>query len=108
MKYVLLLLGLLLTLSSQAQPTRPQDWGLRRFVLTDKKLGLISFYVDTVGIRRRAPLLVEVNGSGGLPLCLLVKGPKSSLILNTFNGDLLDKSAARYHYVILDKPGTPF
>jgi pimeloyl-ACP methyl ester carboxylesterase len=109
MKYLLFLLGLLLAASSYAQPTCPQDWGLRHFTLTDKKLGPISFYVDTVGIGRKAPLLVEVNGSGGLPLCFLVKKPTGgSFILNTWNGHLLDQAAARYHYVILDKPGTPF
>lgn len=91
-----------------AQPTSPTDYGLKNFIIQDKKLGAISFYVDTVNIGKRAALFIDVNGSGGLPLCLYIKAKDRSTILNTFNLTVPDKTKEDYHYIILDKPGTPF
>lgn len=91
-----------------AQSVTPNAYGLKEFLITDKKLGLIQFYVDTVNIVRKAPLFIEVNGSGGLPLCLYVQGKKFVTTANTFNEELFSKTKDRYHYIILGKPGTSF
>jgi len=105
------LLPALLILSTTglfAQPTKPSDYGLKAFSIKDNKLGLISFYVDTTGISQKAPLFIDINGSGGMPLCIYVKGKGFSALSNTFSPDNLAKIRNRYHYIILDKPGTPF
>ncbi|HTE27293.1 alpha/beta hydrolase family protein [Flavitalea sp.] len=91
-----------------AQPTRPIDYGLKTFSIADSKLGLISFYVDTTGISRKAPLFIDINGSGGLPLCIYVKGKKFEATANTFTTEIMANTKSKYHYVILDKPGTHF
>ena len=91
-----------------AQSVTPDGYGLKEFSITDKKLGLIQFYVDTVNILRKAPLFIEINGSGGLPLCLYVQGKKFVTTPNTFNEELFSKTKDSYHYIILGKPGTSF
>lgn len=91
-----------------AQSVTPEGYGLKEFSINDKKLGLIRFYVDTVNILRKAPLVVEVNGSGGLPLCLYIQGKKFVTTPTTFSDELFSKTKDKYHYVILGKPGTSF
>lgn len=91
-----------------AQPVTPDGYGLKEFSINDRKLGLIQFYVDTVNIRRKAPLFIEVNGSGGLPLCLYVQGNKFVTAPISFNEELFSKTKDKYHYIILGKPGTSF
>lgn len=91
-----------------AQSVTPEGYGLKEFSINDKKLGLIQFYVDTVNIRQKAPLFIEVNGSGGLPLCLYLQGNKFVTAPVTFNEELLSKTKDKYHYIILGKPGTSF
>ncbi len=59
---------------SLAQAVHPEGYGLKEFSINHKKLRQIQFYVDTVNIRQKAPLFIEINGSGGLPLCLYLKG----------------------------------
>nr|WP_293833845.1 hypothetical protein [uncultured Arsenicibacter sp.] len=109
MRTILLLIALLLLKNGLlAQPVTPKEYGLKEFSITDKKLGLIRFYVDTVNIRRKAPLFIEVNGSGGLPLCLYIQGNKFVTTPITFNEELLSKTKEKYHYIILGKPGTSF
>lgn len=68
-KLALLSLVFIINISaySDAQPLNPEDYGLKGFTLKDPKLGLIRFYVDTENIKQKAPLFLEVNGSGGLP-----------------------------------------
>ena len=111
MRILLLLIGLLLFVLKNtvlAQPVTPDGYGLKEFSINDRKLGLIQFYVDTVNIRRKAPLFIEVNGSGGLPLCLYVQGNKFVTAPISFNEELFSKTKDKYHYIILGKPGTSF
>jgi hypothetical protein len=91
-----------------AQSVTPDGYGLKEYAITDKKLGLIQFYVDTVNILRKAPLFIEVNGSGGLPLCLYIQGKNFVTTPHTFSEELFSKTKDRYHYIILGKPGTSF
>lgn len=105
-----LLLVLLICFSADlfAQPLSPKDYGLKEFILNDSRLGLIRFYADTENLPKRKPLFIEANGSGGLPLCLYIKGKGFGEVVNTFNAQLQAATKKRYHYVILGKPGTPF
>ncbi|MCF0053612.1 hypothetical protein LXM25_26300 [Dyadobacter sp. LJ53] len=109
MKTILLLIALLLLKTiTIAQPVTPDAFGLKEFSINDKKLGLIQFYVDTINIHHKAPLFIEVNGSGGLPLCLYIQGKKFVTTPITFNEELFSKTKDKYHYIILGKPGTSF
>ena len=99
---------LLLALKTVAQPLAPADYGLKHFTLEDKALGMVSFYVDTTNLTKQAPILLSINGSGGTPLCLLVRNEYSGAFFNAFDTNLLSKTVADYHFVVLDKPGTPF
>ena len=92
----------------KAQPLTPKDNGLKEITLKDPDLGLIRFYVDTENIKKRAPLFIEVNGSGGLPLCIYIKGKGFSALSNTFNAAVIAATKKNFHYIILGKPGTPF
>jgi hypothetical protein len=91
-----------------AQPVTPADYGLKQFSLKDPKLGLIRFYIDVENIQKKAPLFIEANGSGGLPLCIYIKGKHFGATYNTFNDQLKAAVKKHFHYIILDKPGTPF
>lgn len=91
-----------------AQSVTPSGYGLKEFSINDKKLGLIQFYVDTLNIHQKAPLFIEVNGSGGFPLCLYIQGNKFVTTPTTFNEELFRKTRDKYHYIILGKPGTSF
>jgi hypothetical protein len=73
---ILCLLFALYNFRASAQPVTPAEHGLKEFSIKDKKLGLINFYIDTTNLKRKAPLFIETNGSGGMPLCLYVKGEK--------------------------------
>ncbi|KAA6438744.1 hypothetical protein FEM33_15930 [Dyadobacter flavalbus] len=109
MRTILLSIALLLFKTvSMAQSVTPDEYELKEFSIRDNKLGLIQFYVDTVNILRKAPLFIEVNGSGGLPLCLYVQGEKFVTTPVTFNEELFSKTKDRCHYIILGKPGTSF
>jgi len=57
-------------------------------MLNDPQLGLIRFYVDAADLHQKKPLFIEVNGSGGLPLCLYIKGKGFGEVVNTFNAQL--------------------
>jgi len=91
-----------------AQPLAPKDYGLKQFSLKDRSLGLIRFYVDIEDLNKKKPLFIEVNGSGGLPLCIYIKGKGFGATFNTFSVPLKDATKKDFHYIILDKPGTPF
>jgi hypothetical protein len=91
-----------------AQPIAPKDYGLKEFSIKDSSLGLIRFYVDVENINIKQPLFIDVNGSGGLPLCIYIKGKGFSATFNTFSVPLKDATKKQFHYIILDKPGTPF
>lgn len=108
MRYFVLLGLLIIPFIAHAQPVTPKEYGLQEFSFNHKKLGLIRFYVDTNGIQVKAPLFIETNGSGGLPLCLYVEGKKFVTTSITFNSALLEQTKQKYHYVILGKPGTAF
>lgn len=108
MRHILLIIFYFSTINLNAQPTKPIDYGLKSFSINDNKLGPITFYVDTVGISKKAPLFIDINGSGGLPLCIYVKGKGFDATANTFNTGILANTKEKYHYIILDKPGTPF
>ena len=97
------------TKSTGQIPLAPKDYELKQFIIQDKALGIISFYIDTVGLKNKAPIFIEANGSGGIPLCLYIKtAGNHSTIFNPFSPPLIDKIKEKFHYVILDKPGTPF
>lgn len=93
---------------ASAQPTKPIEYGLKSFSINDPHLGKINFYLDTVNIGKKAPLFIDINGSGGEPLCFLIKGTKFTSVANTFDTKVIARTADKYHYIILDKPGTPF
>ncbi|MES2376838.1 MAG: acyl-CoA thioester hydrolase/BAAT C-terminal domain-containing protein [Bacteroidota bacterium] len=106
-----LLLSLVFIIASTtviAQPVKPIDHGLKEFTLKDAKLGLIRFYVDVTNIKKKQPFFIEVNGSGGLPLCIFIKGKGFGSIYNTANEQLKAAAQKDFHYIILGKPGTPF
>ena len=91
-----------------AQPTTPNDWGLKKFKISDKTIGEIGFYIDTFNIDKKAPIILYLNGSGGYPLCLYVKGDSSSKILTTFETNVMKLSREQFHFVLIDKPGLDF
>ncbi len=91
-----------------AQPLTPKDNGLKEFSIKDPKLGLIRFYVNAENLQKKEPLFIDVNGSGGLPLCLYVKGKGFSEVSFTYNSDIKNAVKKYYHYIILGKPGTRF
>lgn len=91
-----------------AQPLTPKDYGLKEFTLNDPRLGLVRFYIDVEDLYKKKPLFIEVNGSGGLPLCLYIKGKGFGEVVNSFNAQLQAATKSKYHYVILGKPGTAF
>jgi len=92
-----------------AQPLAPGDNGLKEYTIKDPSLGLIRFYTDTEKLQKRMPLFIEVNGSGGLPLCIYIRGKGFSTLSNTFNTQLKDEVTKRhFRYIILGKPGTSF
>jgi pimeloyl-ACP methyl ester carboxylesterase len=93
---------------SFAQPVLPSDWGLKRFVINDKKLGPIGFYIDTTHIKRKAPILVYAHGSGGYPFVILVQKKSEAQIMTTFENNIIPKTSNDYHLVMLDKPGLSF
>lgn len=95
--------------SLHAQPLRPADYGLKEIVLRDPSLGVIRFYVSIAKPSIKSPLFFEVNGSGGLPLCLYIKGKGFGSTSLTFDQELLRAAVANsYRYVVLGKPGTLF
>ncbi len=91
-----------------AQPIAPNDFGLESFKIKDKKLGEINFYVDTTNIEKKSPLFIDINGSGGNPLNNYVICSDASTVFQTFGVKNLENTKKKYHYIILDKPGTPF
>lgn len=91
-----------------AQPLEPSDWGLKAFTINDKSLGEIRFYVDTTHISKKAPLFFEINGSGGTPLVSLIQCKDIGQVFASFGTNNIEQTKENYHYVILDKPGTPF
>ena len=110
-KSILITLAVLLicfSTSVSAQPLSPKDYGLKELALNDPQLGLIRFYVDTTELHKKKPLFIEVNGSGGLPLSLYIKGKGFGAVVNTFNSQLQAATKNKYHYIILGKPGTNF
>jgi pimeloyl-ACP methyl ester carboxylesterase len=94
--------------SVYAQPVYPKDWGLKRFTINDKTTGPIGFYVDTTNIKRKAPLLIFVNGSGGYPLCIYVESEKGGQLMTTFHSEMIGLVNKDYHLVLIDKPGLNF
>lgn len=91
-----------------AQPVTPAEWGLKRFALSDKKIGPVSFYVDTTNIRKKAPLLIYLQGSGGYPMVFFMEGDSFAYTTSTFDSELLRNKEKEYHVVMIDKPGLPF
>lgn len=108
MKYFFLVLFVQFFTSVIAQPTKPEEYGLKSYTINDKKLGNIHFYIDTTGITKKKPIFLDINGSGGFPLCIYVQGKGFESLMNTFNASNLNETKEKYHYVILDKPSTAF
>jgi hypothetical protein len=71
LNFILVLLFLMVHDPVFSQPLQPAEHGFQEFSLPDSELGTIRFYLDTTGIQRKKPIFLEVNGSGGLPLCIL-------------------------------------
>jgi len=98
----------ILTANLFAQPKTPDEYGLKQFCLKDKSLGEINFYITKNGIEKNKPLLILLDGSGHLPIYLLLKkNDGKSKIMGTipFRYNKLSKN---YHVVLISKPGTPF
>ena len=108
MRYCYTILLMTILLKGFSQPVHPIDYGLKNFTIQDKKLGKISFHVDTIHLDKKAPFFIDVNGSGGMPLCLYMESKGYSSVMNTFNPAVMNRTKEKYHYVILDKPGTNF
>lgn len=104
----LILILVLNNFNGWAQPIHPADYGLKEYVIGGGQLGAIRFYMDTVNNQNKAPLFIDINGSGGWPLCYYVKCSDSSFVLNTLRPDIISKTQNDYHYIILGKPGTAF
>lgn len=109
MKHYYLFFLLIISFSAAyGQPRVPEDFGLKSYHLTDDTLGEINFYVTKNGIEKKKPLLILLDGSGHLPLYLLVKNPDGTKQISStvpFNYKALSE---RYHVVLISKPGTPF
>ena len=102
---------LLLTIATSycfAQPTTPTDWGLKKITISDRAIGKIGFYIDTINIKKKGPVLLYLNGSGGYPLCFYIQGDSSSKVLTTFETNVMKMARADFHYVVIDKPGLAF
>jgi pimeloyl-ACP methyl ester carboxylesterase len=98
-----------LSFQNFAQPVYPVDWGLKQFIIKDKKLGDISFHVDTTKLKQKAPLLIYTNGSGGYPLVIYhQKQNGGGQMLNTFDVNIIPTTKNDYHLILLDKPGVQF
>lgn len=91
-----------------AQPVTPNDWGLKKFRITDKAIGAIGFYIDTVNMNKKSPVILYLNGSGGYPLCFYIEGDSSSMVVTTFERNVMRMSREDYHFVLIDKPGLDF
>jgi len=102
------LLVLVSSLPGNSQPLTPKENGLKELTISDARLGLIRFYIDTENLHKKAPIFIEVNGSGGLPLCLYIKGKGFGETLSSCNNELRAITQKKFHYVVLGKPGTPF
>jgi hypothetical protein len=78
------------------QPLAPKDYGLKEFSIRDRSLGLVRFYVDVEDINKKKPLFIDVNGSGGLPLCIYIKGKGFSATFNTFSVPLKEATKSSF------------
>lgn len=85
----------------------PADYGLKHFIIDDKELGPINFYVSQKNIDRLEPLLIVLDGSGYFPLVTLVKLNHQEVVYNSFDPDLLSLFKD-YHVVLISKPGIQF
>lgn len=90
-----------------AQPVTPADYNLRAYTLHNSSLGEIHYYVTTSGITTKKPLLLVLDGSGHLPMTILVQEKHRIEVMNTFGTDML-RLADRFHVVLISKPGVPF
>lgn len=107
-QFLLITIFGLLTISLFAQPITPYGFGLKKYKIEDNQLGEINFYVTNNGVGETKPLLILLDGSGHLPIYLLLKNDDgSSQIVGTIPFRYNELSE-KYHVVLISKPGTPF
>ena len=98
----------ILTANLFAQPKTPDEYGLKQFCLKDKSLGEINFYVTKNGIEESKPLLILLDGSGHLPIYLLLKNDDGKSQIKGTIPFKYNELSKNYHVVLISKPGTPF
>lgn len=80
----------------------------QHYKLTHPTLGTIEYHVDTVNYSAKQPVLLWLDGSGCLPLRMVITDGKNCCL---FHKSLMidDDSLARYyHIVLISKPGISY
>jgi len=109
MKKILIIIFFgILTANLFAQPKTPDEYGLKQFCLKDKSLGDINFYITKNGIEESKPLLILLDGSGHLPIYLLLKNDDGKSQIKGTIPFRYNELSKNYHVVLISKPGTPF
>lgn len=79
----------------------------KHFIVNDKKLGKVNFYLKTDGATSSKPLLVFLDGSGNSPLFRYIKDKSSTMIMQSVSAPILD-SLNQYSLLLISKPGIAF
>lgn len=91
-----------------AQKNKPSDWGLKKYAINDPKLGLIEYFIDTVGINKKAPVVIYLQGSEGVSLVFSFTSTLGNGEMQNFSESLMKKLEDKFHFIVISKPGTPF
>jgi len=110
MKYILItpLLFCTIILNSQTLLPVPDDFGFKEYTIHDDELGTIQFYVSKQNIKKKKPLVIFEQGSGGYPSVFLVHFPDTTVTIPFIETKVFEIMKEDFHYVDIAKPGTPF
>ena len=110
MKRMIILMVLSIVVSQLlAQKNISDDWGFKKYSIHDEKLGLIEYFIDTIRLNEKAPLILYLQGSEGYPLILGVSSHLYGYMpIPFFPHTLKERLADNYHFVMISKPGVPF
>jgi hypothetical protein len=88
--------------TAQTMPT-PEQLGWKEYVLGDKKLGEVHYYVSSNKSDQAKPVLLYLDGSGPYPLFQAsAQGFGSTVPLD------YRSLSETYHIILISKPGVPF
>lgn len=86
-----------------AQKITPEKLGFKPFVIADKALGNVNYYITSKSFDSSKPILLYLDGSGSFPLFQKMQnGVGSSVVIDT------RKLSKEYHIILISKPGIPF